>query len=198
MTPLPSLDEKCGIYFCYRDFIECGETYTALRPNNVPKQQKTYAALKELAEKVLDPIWSEFGEPELSYGLSCRELHRHISARISPPVDQHASYELNTVGNQICKRGGAAVDLRCPDVSSLKVAQWLISNCSFDRLYFYGSERPIHVSIGPDQSHQVVLMRQSTEPGRRIPRKTSTQDFIELKEEDDLIKSCSVVSGGPP
>jgi hypothetical protein len=196
MSSVPSLDEKCGDNFCYRDFIECGETFAALQPNNVPKEHKSYAALRELTQEILDPVWSEFGKLELTYGLSCRDLHRQIIARISPPLDQHASYELNTRGSQICKRGGAAVDFRCSEVGSLEVAQWLVSKRSFDRLYFYGSERPIHVSIGPDQSRQVVLMQQSAVPGRRIPRKTSTQDFIGFKEDDDLIKSCTANPGG--
>ena len=194
MSFIPPLDEKCGEHFCYRDFVECGETFVTLQLSNIPKEQKSYESLKELSQAILDPVWSEFGEVELTYGLSCQELHRQIKARISPPLDQHASYELNTRGSQICKRGGAAVDFRCSDVSSLKVAQWLVSNCAFDRLYFYGSERPIHISIGPDQSRQVVLMRQSLKPGRRVPQKTSIQDFIGLKEDDNLIRSCTFKS----
>ena len=108
MPPVPALDEKCGKYFRFKDLVECGETYAALTPDNVPKQQKTYAALKELAEEILDPIWSKFGELKLTYGLSCRNLHLHINAKISPSLDQHASYEKNQRGELICERGGAA------------------------------------------------------------------------------------------
>jgi hypothetical protein len=195
MPPLPSLDEKCGENFRYKDIVECGETFLELRPNNVPREKKTYEALRELAQSVLDPLWDKFGDIKLTYGLSCRDLHQHIKARISPPLDQHASYELNTRGKQICARGGAAVDLYCPGVSSLKAAQWIVKNCPFDRLYFYGSENPIHVSIGPEQNRQVILMRQSTTADRRVPRKVSVEGFIMLKKEDDLIMSCVATKG---
>ena len=191
MSSAPFLDEKCGVNFSYRDFVECGHTFAALQPNNVPKQWKTYAALRNLALKILDPVWNQFGELELTYGVSCRDLYRHIDTRISPSLDQHASYELNTRGMEICKRGGAAVDFRCLNTCSLYVAQWLVSKCPFDRLYFYGSERPLHVSIGPDQSRQVVLMRQSAMTGRRFPQKISLEKFIGFKEDDDLIKACT-------
>ncbi len=195
MSFIPSLDEKCGDNFSYRDFVECGETFAAMQPNNVPKERKTYAALRDLAREIIDPVCNEFGKVELTYGLSCRDLHKHIKTRISPPLDQHASYELNGAGNQICNRGGAAVDFHCPATNSLNVAQWIVINCSFDRLYFYGSERPIHVSVGPDESRQVVLMRQSAKPDRRIPRNTSIKDFIVFKEDEELVRNRTVKPG---
>ena len=191
MMPLPSLDEKCGNNFSFRDFVECGETYTDKQPNNVPKEQETYAALRDLAREIIDPVCDELGNVELTYGVSCRELHKHIKLRISPPLDQHASYELNRAGNRICDRGGAAVDFICLTTNALIVAQWVVRNCAFDRLYFYGSERPIHVSVGPDKSRQIVLMRQAAKTDRRVPRNISTQNFIKLKEDDELVRSCT-------
>jgi hypothetical protein len=44
-----------------------------------------------------------------------------------------------------------------------------VENTPFDRLYFYGDDRPIHVSVGPDNSRQVVLMRKG-KSGKLIPR----------------------------
>jgi hypothetical protein len=195
VSPFPSLDEKCGKNFHYRDFFECGETFQALRTNNVPNSKKTYEALRELAQTILDPVWDEFGPIELTYGLSCPSLFRHIDKRIYPPRDQHASYELNNNGNLVCPRGGAAADFRCSNISSLHIAQWTVKNCPFDRFYFYGIDRPIHVSIGPDKSSQITLMQFSATPDRRIPRNISIEDFLGLNEEDHLVVNCSVKNG---
>jgi hypothetical protein len=38
----------------------------------------------------------------------------------------------------------------------------------FDRLYFYGTDRPIHVSVGPEEARGVVSMLQGPS-GRRVP-----------------------------
>jgi hypothetical protein len=191
MSPLPSLDEKCGKNFRYKNFVECGEAFHALRPNNIPNSDRTYEALRALAQEILDPVWETFGTIELTYGLSCPDLFRHIDGRVSPPLDQHASYELNTKGEPICSRGGAAADFFSPRTSSLQIAQWIVNNCPFDRLYFYGIERPIHVSIGPEKSRQIILMRQSTTSNRRIPRKVLIKDFIALTKDDDLVVDCT-------
>jgi hypothetical protein len=39
----------------------------------------------------------------------------------------------------------------------------------FDRLYFYGEDRPLHVSVGPDESRAITAMLPSAS-GRRVPR----------------------------
>jgi hypothetical protein len=195
MAALPSLEEKCGRYFRYRDFIECGETFHAIQPDNIPKSTKTYEALQELARKILDPICDQFGNIELTYGVSCPDLSRQITRRISPPLDQHASYEVNRNGILICPRGGAAVDFFCTGFNSLTVAQWIGQNCQHDRMYFYGIERPIHVSVGPENKRHIVLMRISENPNRRVPRKVSIEDFERLNEQDNLIASCSSTRG---
>jgi hypothetical protein len=61
----------------------------------------------------------------------------------------------------------------------LEVAQWIVANTPFDRLYFYGDDLPLHVSYGPEQSRQVVRMVAG--PSRRlIPRLTSVDTFLAL------------------
>ncbi len=37
MYSIPNLDEQCGKYFTYRDFIECGETWLKTGVDNVPR-----------------------------------------------------------------------------------------------------------------------------------------------------------------
>jgi hypothetical protein len=51
----------------------------------------------------------------------------------------------------------------------LEVTRWIAENCDFDRIYFYGRDRPLHVSWGPQCSHQVFEL--SAKSGRRIPRR---------------------------
>lgn len=50
-----------------------------------------------------------------------------------------------------------------------EVARWIMENLSFDRLYFYGKGRPIHVSYAEVPQGLAYEMREATN-GRRIPR----------------------------
>jgi hypothetical protein len=58
-------------------------------------------------------------------------------------------------------------------------AQWIVVNTPFDRLYFYGDNKPIHVSFGPEHSRQVVRMM-AGKSGRLVPHVTSREDFLAL------------------
>jgi hypothetical protein len=59
----------------------------------------------------------------------------------------------------------------------LEVARWVAANTPFDRLYFYGPDRPIHVSYGPEQSRQIVIMRAGPS-GRLLPRVVGRERFV--------------------
>jgi hypothetical protein len=96
---------------------------------------------------------------------------------VDPSRDQHAAHEVNSRGNLICKRLGAACDFIVPDESMLEVAQWLVQNTPFDRLYFYGDDKPIHVSFGPEHARRIVIMTPSKNNDRLIPRNISLDDF---------------------
>ena len=52
-----------------------------------------------------------------------------------------------------------AVDFFIKDISSLDVARWIVLNCQFDRLYYYGKNRPIHVSLTKKPISQIILMQ---------------------------------------
>lgn len=169
---IPDLDDPCGEYLRYRDLIECGETQGATGLANVPQRPETYAALTDLVTQVLDPVMDYFGSIQLTFGFCSAELAKAIGQgvkRIEPKLDQHASHERHKNGRIICPRLGAAVDFIIPDESMREVAQWIVANTPFDRLYYYGDDRPLHVSVGPEQKREVVLMRENTQ-GRRIPR----------------------------
>ena len=166
---VPNLDELCGVHFTYRQLLECGETQGRIKIANVPKESASFVALYDLATNVLDPLIDYFGSIRLTYGFCSPELKKHIHARIAPELDQHAAHEKNRRGNYICPRLGAAVDLLVEDEDMFEVSEWLSENTPFDRLYYYGPNRPIHVSFGPQQSREVIDMARSN--GRLIPKK---------------------------
>ena len=166
----PALDDPCGAKLKYRDLIACGETVQRVGLPNLPRSLDSYRALRELAENVLDPVIDWFGSIQLTYGFCSPELAKQIPARISPPLDQHAAHETNRAEKPICPRLGAACDFIIQDEDMLEVARWVANNTPFDRLYFYGRDRPIHVSYGPGNKREVIEMTMTSD-GKRVPKK---------------------------
>ncbi len=172
-----NLDDPCGEHFRYRDLVECGETWHRLdaggddgQPlDNVPRVAETFDAMRALCATVLDPVVRQFGRIELTYAFASRALTRRIQGRIHPPGDQHAGHELGRAGSAICRRLGLAADFEVPGVDSRALGRWVVEHTAFDRLYFYEPARPIHASVGPDGSGQIVHMRRGPS-GRRVPR----------------------------
>jgi DNA phosphorothioation-associated putative methyltransferase len=165
----PALDLKCGAHYRYRDFIECGSTWQSTRIDNAPRTPETYDAISDLARHILDPVIEYFGAIELTYGFAGRALTKSISRGIAPELDQHASCETKVNGEPICDRLGAAVDFLVRDEDMREVMTWIANNCQFDRMYFYGADRPLHVSIGPRNS-RVIYEMVKTSAGRQVPR----------------------------
>jgi DNA phosphorothioation-associated putative methyltransferase len=166
---IPALDEKCGRYLTYRQLIECGETWEATHIDNLPKSPDSYTALYDLVVKVLDPVIEYFGMIELTYGFCSPALARRIKKRIAPKLDQHAAHETNSRGTIVCCRLGAAVDFLVRDENMLLVSEWIIANTTFDRLYVYGEDKPLHVSCSKESSMTVVDIAESP-TGMRLPR----------------------------
>jgi hypothetical protein len=131
-----------------------------------------------LAVDVLDPVVERFGVVSITYGFGSLALIRHIHRRIDPLRDQHAGHELRPDGTPICPRLGQAVDFRIDGASSASVARWVATCLPFDRLYFYGADRPIHVSIGPQNSRAIVEMITGAS-GRRVPQRRSLSSFAD-------------------
>jgi len=176
---IPELDSYCGQYLNFRQLIECGETQSKTVFANLPKRPESYNALFDLAIHVLDPVIDYYGMIDLTYGFCSPELSKQISGRIDPKRDQHSAYELNRRGNFICKRLGAAADFLVQYECMLEVAQWVVANTPFDRLYFYGNDKPVHVSYGPNHDKQIICMI-PTKTGRLMPRVMSESAFLEL------------------
>lgn len=163
------LDEPCGQHLRFRDLVEVGETWRRVRVPNLPQQPATAVALRRLACDILDPFIDEFGLIEITYGFASQELIRHVPGRINPSRDQHAGHELRLNGEPICRRLGQAVDFWVPGLCSGVLAAWVAAKLPFDRLYFYGTDRPIHVSVGPEEARAVISMLQGPS-GRRVPQ----------------------------
>ena len=170
------LTKACSKYFDFKDFFECSDTYKSILCDNVPVEAETFEAVKYLAHEILDKVQEEFGQLDLTYGFCSAELNKHIPKNNYPKLDQHAGHELNKKGNSICERLGFAVDFIVPDVPSLKVAKFIASKLRFDRLYYYGNDRPIHVSLNQNPIHSIVLMKLYGH--RRIPSRISKEKFI--------------------
>jgi hypothetical protein len=168
-TTIPELEEPCGANFTFRDFIECGETQQRLQLKNIPLNPETYNALYDLAVNILDPVIEYFGSIKLTYGFCSPGLAKHIPGRIAPELDQHAGHELNSKKKPVCSRGGAACDFIVEDEDMREVADWIIANLPFDRLYFYGPDRPMHISYAQSRSNKAYRLV-PTQAGGLVPR----------------------------
>jgi DNA phosphorothioation-associated putative methyltransferase len=166
---IPDLDARCGAHFSYRDFIECGETQRRLGFHNVPLRAETYNALFDLASELLDPLIDYFGSIRLTYGFASVGLTKHIEQGIAPRLDQHAACEHNTRRILVCERGGAACDFIVEDEDMNEVADWIVRSLPFDRLYYYGPGRPVHISYSPTPASEAFSMVLSR-TGRLMPR----------------------------
>ena len=168
----PDITSMCSDFFNYEMLFHCGETWGRCHCDNHPKQQASWQAYADLARQILDPLTAQFGQPELTFGFCGDALRRLIytnpQPHIAPKLDQHAAHELNRQGSPICPRGGAAVDLRCTNQNSHVLALWIAQYLPFDRIYLYGTNRPLHVSFGPERCSQIVWLPEHN--GRRIPR----------------------------
>ncbi|EGQ7815759.1 hypothetical protein CGH71_22290 [Vibrio parahaemolyticus] len=148
---------------------------------------KSTKQLQYLTKSILTPLEERFGSVQITYGFTGHPLLRYILKNspgdMAPDIDQHASMELNSKGNRICKRNGAACDFYVEGFEERmdEVAHYICEHLEFDRLYFYGKDRPIHISIGPDNSHY-ALLRKTRSDGLRVNTKsakgTATRDLF--------------------
>ena len=168
---IPALTEPCGVRYRYADLVQCGETWQRIRIDNQPRQPESYNAIADLARLILEPVIEYFGAIKLTYCFASPALTQHIKKGIAPRLDQHSSHEINRKGNMLCARGGAAVDFLVEFEDMREVSQWVSANCEFDRLYFYGASRPIHVSVGPENTRTLFQITESN--GRRVPRQVN-------------------------
>ena len=174
-----NLNDKCSKYFSYIDFIECSDTQKKVKVDNRPKEPKTYEAISYLATTIMDPVFEEFGHIEITYGLCSHNLQKHIKKSVAPSLDQHAGSEKNSKGGLICRREGFAVDFRIEKVPTGVIASYIVENLDFDRLYYYGKDRPLHVSATLATSNKAVVIFRKTQ-GRRTPKNLTARQFLDF------------------
>lgn len=140
---------------------------------NEPQALKSVKALEGLAYKLLLPIYSNLGKPIITYGFTTQKLKSVIQKNspngTAPSLDQHSAYEVNSKGNQICSRGGAACDFYIEGVAASDIVRYIVNNLSYDRIYFYGNDRPIHVSFHLESLQHHLQVMGIGDSGRRYP-----------------------------
>lgn len=178
--PNKRLNERCSNHFRWQDLIICGETMAISDISNTPESEKSWDALANLARFILDPLVDHFGRINLTYCFSSKALSSLIKSSIAPRRDQHASHETSANGKLVCTFGGAAADFISPSVSSSKAATFVIQHLPFDALYFYGDERPIHVSWSEKPRGLIVDMKFKENYQRHFPVRRTAERFLEL------------------
>ncbi|MGB3200888.1 MAG: hypothetical protein WBA99_08295 [Nodosilinea sp.] len=165
--PKPTL----GKYLTLEEFCTCTQTYQrhADQINPFPKNlDETLPALEALCQYIIDPVIDGFGRSrfQLTYGFCSMDLKRWLAKKdpltgkkhgiATPSLDQHMAHEVNRNGRYYCDRLGAACDFRILDLTSDVLVNWIVAQgLPFDSLYFYGSDRPIHISYGPQHKRDI-------------------------------------------
>lgn len=146
----------------------------AISLDNTPKESESIESTIMMIDSILLPISKTFGSVTITYGFVSSELNKYIQKNSSsgtyPSIDQHAASELNNVNNHICKRHGLACDFIVNGYEERmdEVMLFIVKNLSFDKIYFYGNDRPLHVSVGNESERHLQVMNVS-DKGRRIP-----------------------------
>ena len=87
--------------------------------------------------------------------------------QVNPNLDQHIAHEVNRNGNYYCSRLGAACDFGVVDLLSDELMVWIETHgVPFNSLYFYGAERPIHISYGPQHKRDIWALTEKGTPIR--------------------------------
>ena len=135
-----------------QDFCTCSNTYRKYQNliNPYPSNPESERALVNLTSKIIQPTINKFGSENfrLTYGFCSRDLLKFLKrekSRICASVDQHMAHEVNSRGNYYCKHLGAACDFQITGIDSRKVISFL-KTLDFDSIYYYGRDRPIHIS----------------------------------------------------
>ncbi|WP_371187842.1 hypothetical protein [Thalassotalea maritima] len=154
--------------------------------SNFPETSLSVEAIATLLKCILIPIEKELGTIFITYGFVSGKLNTFIQKNnpvgTSPSIDQHSSHEHNAKHKVICKRGGVASDFYVTgyEKNMDRVVDFIVNNLEFDRIYYYGKDRPIHVSVSHEMHRHLQLMS-LTKDGKRIPsRKAYGDEAIKL------------------
>ena len=129
---MPSLDDMASRHFTFRALCEVGSTWRLLQPDNTPKEPETRTALAQLATDILDPLWDQLGQLEITYGHAGAKLYCKIQARATHELAQHVGFERNRRASPICHQPGEAVDFQIAGQGSLDIARHIVATLAFD------------------------------------------------------------------
>jgi len=156
--------------------------------SNAPVNANSKLALEFLLFEILLPLKSRFGKLVITYGFTSFPLKKFIQkaspSGTAPTLDQHSSHEINSVGKQICSRGGAACDFFIEGVPTSNIVRFITQKLNYDRIYYYGNNRPLHVSIHLTEPLKHLQVMCESESGRRYPGKKAFGDQAMLLAED--------------
>jgi hypothetical protein len=175
--------QALGRYLTLEEFCTCTQTYGQYgsQINPFPKNtQETLPALAALCRHIIDPVIDGFGRDrfQLTYGFCSVDLKRWLAKKdpvtgkkhgiATPSLDQHMAHEVNRHGRYYCDRIGAACDFRILGLPSDALVAWIVAQgLPFDSLYFYGLERPIHISYGPQHKRDIWTFTERGVPTKR-------------------------------
>ncbi|MGK7903474.1 MAG: hypothetical protein AB4352_19130 [Hormoscilla sp.] len=185
---------KTGKYLTFAEFCLCTSTYQKYpdRINPFPQNpEETIPALQDLNKFIIDEAIEYFGREkfELTYGFCSRDLKKYLekkdpvtglkNGRVAPHLDQHMCHEVNKNGKSYCERLGAACDFYIKDVASSQVMEWILTEkLPFDSIYYYGENRPIHISYGPQHKRDIWTFTDAGKPTRK-----GIEHWVELAKE---------------
>lgn len=155
---------------------------------NEPILDSSKMALERLVDEILLPINRMLGKPIITYGFTSFPLKKFIQkaspSGTAPTLDQHSSYETNSAGTQVCCRGGAACDFFVEGVATSDIVRFITQKLNYDRIYYYGNNSPLHVSIHLTDPLKHLQIMSESENGRRYPGKKAFGDQAEILAED--------------
>ncbi|HLO87564.1 MAG TPA: hypothetical protein VK203_21515 [Nostocaceae cyanobacterium] len=185
---------KLGKYLTLEEFCTCTQTYQKYSQNINPYPQnisETIPALQELNKFIIDPVIDFFGieKFKLTYGFCSANLKKYLAktdpitgqknGRVAPNLDQHMSYEINKNGKYHCERLGASCDFLILDLPTEQLVEWILQNkLPFDSLYFYGTNRPIHISYGQQHKRDIWTFNNSGQPTKK-----GIENWLQLAKE---------------
>ncbi|MBW4662185.1 MAG: hypothetical protein KME15_26325 [Drouetiella hepatica Uher 2000/2452] len=185
-----------GQYLTLEEFCTCTQTYQKYADTIDPYPRnlaETIPALQTLCLHILDPIINHFSRSrfQLTYGFCSKDLKRYLNqkdpqtgkknGRVDPSRDQHMAHEVNQNGSYYCDRLGAACDFQILGLESDRLVEWILEKqLPVDSLYFYGSDRPIHISYSPKPRQNIWAFTTTGMPTRK-----GIENWIEAAKQSD-------------
>lgn len=159
-------------YISLEKFCTCSQTFQKYsnQIDPYPWNSESVDAIALLFQHLIDPIIDHFGREnfQLTYGFCSIDLKKFLEKgrnQTCCQVDQHCAHEVNRKGNYICDRLGASCDFLIKGVGSNALVRHISqTGFPFDSIYYYGDNRPIHISYGPQHKKQGWGFREDGTP----------------------------------